>query len=145
MSYPNLPALLKLSNVQHLYTPLQGIWRNQPWLGVFDLVAQLHPTAAVGGEPRQAALNFMQSVEACDRGWYAAPLGWVHLGANHQGEGVLAVAIRSGYIMGKTARLFAGAGIVGESQVSNEQLETSIKFAALLHALGLDDLDFSQS
>ncbi|MFN7715378.1 MAG: isochorismate synthase MenF [Pseudanabaenaceae cyanobacterium] len=142
VNYPNLPALLKLSNVQHLYTPLQGIWRNQPWLGVFDLVAQLHPTAAVGGEPRQAALNFMQSVEACDRGWYAAPLGWVHLGADRQGEGVLAVAIRSGYITGKTARLFAGAGIVGESQINNEQLETSIKFAALLHALGLDDLDF---
>lgn len=140
--YPNLPSLLKLSNVQHLYTPLRGIWRNQPWLGVFDLVTQLHPTAAVGGEPREAALSFMQSVEACDRGWYAAPLGWVHLTADHQGEGVLAVAIRSGYITGKTARLFAGAGIVGESQVDNEQLETSIKFAALLHALGLDDGDF---
>ncbi|WP_103667849.1 isochorismate synthase MenF [Pseudanabaena sp. BC1403] len=125
-------SLLKLSNVQHLYTPITAQIDDSDWLIALDILQQLHPTAAVGGEPRDRAVCFMQQWEACDRGWYAAPIGWL----NGNGEGTFGVGIRAGYIQGDRARIFAGAGIVANSQVENEQSETTIKFAALLKALG---------
>ena len=125
-------SLLKLSNVQHLHTPITAQINNPDWLIALDILQQLHPTAAVGGVPRDRAVCFMQQWEACDRGWYAAPIGWL----NSNGEGTFGVGIRSGYIQGDRARIFAGAGIVANSQVENEQSETTIKFAALLKALG---------
>jgi menaquinone-specific isochorismate synthase len=125
-------GLLKLSNVQHLHTPITAQIDNPDWLIALDILQQLHPTAAVGGEPRDRAVCFMQQWEACDRGWYAAPIGWL----NGNGEGTFGVGIRAGYIQGDRARIFAGAGIVANSQVENEQSETTIKFAALLKALG---------
>ncbi|CAN1210856.1 isochorismate synthase [Tumidithrix helvetica PCC 7403] len=125
--------LLRLSNVQHLYTPITAKLPNADWSDTFDVLAKLHPTAAVGGEPRDRAVQLMQQWEACDRGWYAAPIGWL----NGNGEGAFAVGIRSGYICGDRARIFAGAGIVANSQVTTEQSETTIKFAALLKALGV--------
>jgi menaquinone-specific isochorismate synthase len=124
--------LLRLSNVQHLYTPITAQIDDSDWLIALDILQQLHPTAAVGGEPRDRAVCFMQQWEACDRGWYAAPIGWL----NGNGEGTFGVGIRAGYIQGDRARIFAGAGIVANSQVENEQSETTIKFAALLKALG---------
>lgn len=125
-------SLLRLSNVQHLYTPITAQIDVPDWLIALDILQQLHPTAAVGGEPRDRAVCFMQQWEACDRGWYAAPIGWL----NGEGEGTFGVGIRAGYIQGDRARIFAGAGIVANSQVENEQSETTIKFAALLKALG---------
>ncbi|TYQ25530.1 isochorismate synthase [Pseudanabaena sp. UWO311] len=125
-------SLLRLSNVQHLYTPITAQIDDSDWLIALDILQQLHPTAAVGGEPRDRAVCFMQQWEACDRGWYAAPIGWL----NGNGEGTFGVGIRAGYIQGDRARIFAGAGIVANSQVENEQSETTIKFAALLKALG---------
>lgn len=125
------PRLLKLSNVQHLYTPITAILPNTNWLSAFDVLAQLHPTAAVGGEPREQAIKFMQEWESSDRGWYAAPVGWV----NGNGEGAFAVGIRSGYIQGNVARVYAGAGIVADSLPADELKETTIKFEALLRAL----------
>ena len=125
-------SLLRLSNVQHLYTPITAQIDDPDWLIALDILQQLHPTAAVGGEPRDRAVCFMQQWEACDRGWYAAPIGWL----NGNGEGTFGVGIRAGYIQGDRARIFAGAGIVANSQVENEQSETTIKFAALLKALG---------
>lgn len=125
-------GLLKLSNVQHLHTPITAQINDPDWLIALDILQQLHPTAAVGGEPRDRAVCFMQQWEACDRGWYAAPIGWL----NGNGEGTFGVGIRAGYIQGDRARIFAGAGIVADSQVENEQSETTIKFAALLKALG---------
>ena len=125
-------SLLKLSNVQHLHTPITAQISDSDWLIALDILQQLHPTAAVGGEPRDLAVCFMQQWEACDRGWYAAPIGWL----NGNGEGTFGVGIRAGYIQGDRARIFAGAGIVANSQVENEQSETTIKFAALLKALG---------
>ncbi|MDX2255233.1 MAG: isochorismate synthase [Pseudanabaenaceae cyanobacterium bins.39] len=124
--------ILRLSNVQHLHTPITAQINHSDWLFAFDILQQLHPTAAVGGEPRDLAVGFMRQWEACDRGWYAAPIGWL----NGNGEGTFGVGIRAGYIQGDRARIFAGAGIVANSRVENEQTETTIKFAALLKALG---------
>ncbi len=125
------PKLLKLSNVQHLYTPISSELANTSWLTAFDVLEQLHPTAAVGGDPKATALHLMRQWEVSDRGWYAAPIGWV----NGSGEGAFAVGIRSGYLSNNKARIYAGAGIVSDSQFDAELDETTIKFAALLQAL----------
>lgn len=132
-SLGNLPSpkLLKLSNVQHLHTPIEATLPNSQWLSAFDVLQKLHPTAAVGGEPRTIALNLLREWENCDRGWYAAPIGWV----NGNGTGSFAVGIRSGYLQGNKARIYAGAGIVADSKPDAELRETNIKFEALLKAL----------
>jgi menaquinone-specific isochorismate synthase len=125
------PKLLRLSNVQHLYTPIAAELANTNWLTAFNVLERLHPTAAVGGDPKATALHLMREWEICDRGWYAAPIGWV----NGKGEGAFAVGIRSGYLSENKARIYAGAGIVSDSQFDAELDETTIKFEALLQAL----------
>ncbi|HEU0002430.1 MAG TPA: isochorismate synthase, partial [Ktedonobacteraceae bacterium] len=88
------PQLLKLKNVQHLETPITG--ELVPGRCILDVLADLHPTPAVGGFPRDAALAAIRSAEKLDRGWYAGPLGWIGPG----GHGEFAVALRSGLIDG---------------------------------------------
>jgi len=124
-----VPQLLKLKNVQHLKTPITG--ELIPGRCILDLIADLHPTPAVGGFPRQDALEAIRSTEKLDRGWYAAPLGWI--GASGHGE--FAVALRSGLINGGKARLFAGCGIVAESDPQTEFAESCLKFQVMLHVL----------
>jgi len=125
-----MPQLLKLKNVQHLKTPILG--ELIPGQSILDILADLHPTPAVGGFPHQAALEAIRSTEKLDRGWYAAPLGWI--GASGHGE--FAVALRSGLIDGAKARLFAGCGIVADSDPQTEFAESCLKFQAMLRALG---------
>jgi isochorismate synthase len=130
-----MPELLKLRNVQHLKTPIVG--ELIPGRCILDIMADLHPTPAVGGFPHHAALEAIRDVEKLDRGWYAAPLGWI--GASGHGE--FAVALRSGLIDGGTARLFAGCGIVADSDPQAEFVESCLKFQAMLHALGYEAHD----
>jgi menaquinone-specific isochorismate synthase len=125
-----VPQLLKLKNVQHLKTPITG--ELVPGRCILDILADLHPTPAVGGFPRQAALEAIHDTEKLDRGWYAAPLGWI--GASGHGE--FAVALRSGLIDGSKARLFAGCGIVADSDPQAEFAESCLKFQVMLRALG---------
>ena len=127
---PREPALLKLPNVQHLHTPVSGRLRAGHTL--LDLVALLHPTPAVGGIPRDAALAHIRACERLDRGWYAAPVGWI----DARGEGDWAVALRSGVVTGNHALLFAGCGIVGDSDPAAEYVETRLKLRPMLAALG---------
>ena len=124
------PQLLKLKNVQHLKTPITG--ELFPGRCILDVIADLHPTPAVGGFPRQAALEAIRSAERLDRGWYAGPLGWI----NASGEGDFAVALRSGLIDGARAVLFAGCGIVADSDPQAEYAESCLKFEAMLRGLG---------
>ncbi|WP_029214447.1 isochorismate synthase [Kallotenue papyrolyticum] len=126
---PDVPELLRLNNVQHLHTPLQGRLRAGHTL--LDLLAQLHPTPAVGGLPRAAALRYLREHEALDRGWYAAPVGWL----DARGEGEFMVALRSGLISGTQATLFAGCGIVAGSDPAAEYEETRLKLSPMLAAL----------
>ncbi len=126
-----LPSLKRLKNVQHIHTEIKGTLKNCHWLQCFEILRQLHPTAAVGGEPQATAVQLIQASEACDRGWYAAPIGWI----NSNGEGIFAVGIRSGYVHANSARIYAGAGIVADSDIASELKETAIKFEALLRAL----------
>ncbi|MGQ9865034.1 MAG: isochorismate synthase [Pseudanabaenaceae cyanobacterium] len=128
---PPAPQLLRLHNVQHLYTPIRAIAPPLSPMATLQLLARLHPTAAVGGEPRDLALARLAQWEGLDRGWYGGPLGWMQ--AN--GESCFVVGIRSGYVQGRQARLFAGAGIVAGSEAATEHAETAVKFAPLLEAI----------
>jgi menaquinone-specific isochorismate synthase len=127
---PERPQLMKMKYIQHLYTPVVG--KNREGTSLLDLVDKLHPTPALGGLPKQAAVEKIREVEQLDRGFYAAPLGWM----DYQGNGEFAVAIRSGLIQDKEASLFAGCGIVADSNAESEYIETSIKFRPMLAALG---------
>ncbi len=123
------PEVLPLAHVQHLMTTLEG--RLAGPQGVLDVVARLHPTPAVGGFPRPAALARLRERETMDRGWYAGPIGWTR----GETDGEFAVALRCALIRGAEAVLYAGAGIVAESDPQAELAETHLKFRALLSAL----------
>jgi salicylate biosynthesis isochorismate synthase/menaquinone-specific isochorismate synthase len=123
------PHLLRLDNVQHLMTPIAGQLRSPHH--VLDLVERLHPSPAVAGHPRAAALQLLPQREALSRGWYAGPIGWMD--ARHDGE--FAVAIRSALVRGAEASLYAGAGIVAGSDPEAELGETRLKLQPLLSAL----------
>jgi len=126
----DIPHLLKLKNVQHLETPIVG--ELLPGRCILDIIADLHPTPAVGGFPRQEALATIRRVEQLDRGWYAGPLGWI--GADGHGE--FAVALRSGLVTEHEATLFAGCGIVGDSDPQSEYAESCLKLQGMLRGLG---------
>jgi isochorismate synthase len=124
------PRLFKLKNVQHLQTPITATLK--PPYNVLDVIALLHPTPAVGGFPHEAALNAIREREQLDRGWYAAPLGWI----DAYGQGEFVVALRSGLIERERATLFAGNGIVAGSDPQSEYAETCWKLQAMLRGLG---------
>jgi len=128
--HPHEPELLGTANVWHLATPFRG-QLHDPSTSVLDIVAALHPTAAVAGMPRDLASELLAELEPIDRGAYAGPVGWV----DANGDGEFAIALRCAEITGKTARLFAGAGIVADSVPEAEVDETERKFRALLDAL----------
>ncbi|MHA6252306.1 isochorismate synthase [Oceanobacillus sp. CAU 1775] len=127
---PEKPVLFPLKNLQHLYTPVTGQLKDG--YTIFDVVAALHPTPALGGTPTVESLAFIREHELLDRGWYGAPLGWVD--SNNNGEFV--VAIRSGLIQGNEASLFAGCGVVADSDPELEYEETKIKLLPMLNVLG---------
>lgn len=122
----NHPRLLQLANVQHLRTEVEA----EVGAGVhlLDVAAELHPTPAVGGTPREAAVPHIAELERMERGLYAGLVGWF----NHLNEGEMIVGIRSALIEGANARLYAGAGIVAGSEPEREMAETEVKLRALL-------------
>ena len=97
---PKQPYLLKLKNIQHLYTPVKG--RVNQHTSLLSLVEKLHPTPALGGLPKNLAIEKIREVEDLDRGLYGGPIGWV----DYQGNGEFAVAIRSGLIQGNEVIYF---------------------------------------
>lgn len=125
---PEQPSLLTLPAVHHLHTAVRG--RLARGRSVFDVIERLHPTPALGGAPRDAALRFIAAHEDLDRGWYAAPLGWV---AGHRAE--FAVALRSALVRGRRAVLFAGCGIVAQSDPDAEFAESALKLTTALNAV----------
>ena len=103
------PALLKLSNIQHINTPIRGRLKRET--GILPPVEALHPTPALGGDPRPDALRLIRELEPIPRGWYGAPVGWIDSSL----DGQFAVAIRSAVAQESRAWIYAGAGIVAES------------------------------
>jgi isochorismate synthase len=124
------PAVRRLRHVVHLVTPIEG--RLAGDLPLLDLARRLHPTPAVAGYPREAALRWLRRHEPTPRGWFAGPVGWFDL----EGRGELRVALRSGVIRGVSLYAFAGAGIVPGSVPRNEGSEVLAKLRPLLRAAG---------
>jgi len=127
---PDEPVIYRLKNLQHLYTPVTADLKKN--FNIFDVVEKLHPTPALGGTPRAESLSFIREHEQLDRGWYGAPIGW--LDSNQHGE--FAVAIRSALIQEDEASLFAGCGVVEDSDPESEYEETAIKLLPMLSVLG---------
>ena len=121
--------LLKLSNIQHLWTPIYAQLNSN--IHPLEIIAQLHPTPAVAGEPMEIACQEIEKTENFERSLYASPIGWI----NYQGDCEFIVGIRSALIKHNQATLYAGAGIVLGSQPEQELKEIKLKFNALLQAL----------
>lgn len=123
------PYVVKVANIQHLATPVRAQLARP--LSAIELAGLLHPTPAVGGEPKAAALPAIPALEGIDRGWYAGPVGWT----DASGDGEFCVALRCALASGATARLFAGCGIVRDSDPPAELAETEVKLGAMLPLL----------
>ncbi len=123
------PAIVKVANIQHLATPV--IAQLAEPRSAVELAGMLHPTPAVGGEPWPAAAAPLTELERMDRGWYAAPVGWMD--ATEDGE--FCVALRSALLRDRDAHLFAGVGVVAGSDPEAELAETEVKLQAMLPLL----------
>jgi len=128
LKIPDKPRLLRVANILHLESPIAG---NLKEAGILPVIDALHPTPALGGIPKDIALNIIRKHETVSRGWYGAPVGWMQ----PNGDGLFAVAIRSALLIENRARLYAGAGIVAGSDPQREWDETSLKFRPILQAL----------
>ncbi|MAK25391.1 MAG: hypothetical protein CMA00_000455 [Methanobacteriota archaeon] len=124
------PRIVSLPNVHHLATKVHGRL-SAPSASVLELVSALHPTPAVAGKPQAEAINLITEIEKDSRGKYAGPVGWV----DADGNGAFAVGIRSAQISGKEANLFAGVGIVADSDPQSELDETDGKFLTMQQAI----------
>lgn len=132
LDVPATPQVRALRHVLHLHTPIVGELKDRAH--VLTLVEALHPTPAVGGEPTRAALEWILGREPAPRGWYAAPVGWF----DAAGDGEFAVALRCGVLDGAEATIYAGAGIMLDSDAAAEYRETAVKQRALAAALGVE-------
>lgn len=131
MNVPESPFVLHLPNVMHLATDVTGVAHDSAT--ALSLAAALHPSAAVGGTPRDKALEVIREFEGMNRGPYAGPVGWI----NSDGDGEWAIGLRSATIEdeGRTVRLFAGCGIVADSNPSDELAESNAKLIPVRESL----------
>jgi len=126
----NPPEVVRFTNIQHLATAVRAELSDPP-ADALELAAALHPTPAVGGWPREAADRIIDDLESMERGWYAGAVGWT----DARGDGEFAVALRCGLLWEDGARLYAGVGVMPDSDPARELEETDLKFKALLSAL----------
>ena len=129
---PEVPFVLHLPNVMHLATDMTGVVHDSDGANVLDLAAALHPSAAVGGTPTKVAVELIAEIEGMARGRYAGPVGWM----DADGDGEFGIALRSAELDGATVRLFAGCGIVADSDPAAELAEAQAKFMPVRDALG---------
>jgi menaquinone-specific isochorismate synthase len=129
LSVPATPYVLELPNVCHLASDVTG--RLRDGADALELAGALHPTAAVGGTPTDVATRLRRDLEPMDRGRYAGPVGWV----DARGDGEWGIALRCAQLDGQSARLFAGCGIVADSDPDAEVLEAQTKFVPMRDAL----------
>lgn len=132
LSCPKGTGLTSTASMWHLGTRIEGVLRDDTIPSVV-LAGKLHPTPAVCGVPHDRAAHLIRDLETVDRDFYAGAVGW----SDVRGDGTWYVAIRCAEICGRSARLYAGAGIVPGSDPAAETAETAAKFEALLRALGL--------
>jgi isochorismate synthase len=124
------PEIVRFTNIQHLATTVEARLL-EPAPDALELAAALHPTPAVGGSPTDAALGIIDELEGMERGWYAGAVGWI----DGRGDGEFAIALRCGLLWEDGARLYAGNGVMPDSDAARELAETELKLRALLGAL----------
>lgn len=132
VSVESEPRIRELPDLLHMQTPIEG--RAREGVDVLALVEALHPTPAVGGVPTIETTRWIAAHEPEPRGWYSAPFGWF----DASGDGAFVVALRSGLLRGDRAFVYAGAGIMEDSDPLSEYEETALKMQALLGALDED-------
>jgi menaquinone-specific isochorismate synthase len=131
MNVPEAPFVLHLPNVMHLATDVAGVVHDAATVSSLRLAESLHPSAAVGGTPTPAATALIDEIEGMDRGRYAGPVGWM----DATGDGEWGLALRSAHLTGATVRLYAGCGIVADSDPEAELAEAQAKFVPVRDAL----------
>lgn len=133
LSMPDEAEVIRLRNVLHLATTVTGRLHhgNGAPTSLLELAAAVHPTAAVGGTPTATAVPVIAELEGMERGRYAGPVGWV----DAAGNGELGIALRCAQLDGRSIRMFAGCGIVADSDPDNEVLEAAAKFLPIRDAL----------
>jgi menaquinone-specific isochorismate synthase len=131
MNVPEAPFVLHLPNVMHLATDVAGVVPDTDSSTVLELAAALHPSAAVGGTPTKVAVEMIAEIEGMERGRYAGPVGWM----DAKGDGEFCIALRSAEYAGTKVRLFAGCGIVADSDPEAELAEAQAKFVPVRDAL----------
>ncbi|MEQ3550448.1 isochorismate synthase [Pseudonocardia nematodicida] len=131
LQVPEAPQVLTLPNVSHLASDVRARLDPARPASLLTLTGAVHPTAAVGGTPTPDATALITEIEGLDRGRYAGPVGWVDAG----GGGEMGLALRCAELDGRTARLFAGCGIVADSDPDSEVREAAAKMRAVREAL----------
>ena len=131
LTAPDEPVPLVLPNVTHLSSDVVGTLPAEEPASLLELVAAVHPTAAVGGTPREVAVPMIAALEGMDRGRYTGPVGWV----DAAGDGELGIALRCAQLDGPVARLFAGCGVVADSDPDTEVREAAAKLLPVRDAL----------
>ena len=131
MNVPEAPFVLHLPNVMHLATDVAGVVHDAATVSSLQLAEALHPSAAVGGTPTPVATKLIDEIEGMARDRYAGPVGWM----DASGDGEWGIALRSARIDGSTVRLFAGCGIVADSDPEAELAEAQAKFVPVRDAL----------
>ncbi len=131
----NEPSIVPLRSVAHLGTDIAAVAKDD--VTILNLLASLHPTPAVGGLPREVAEALIDELEPFRRGAYAGAVGWF----NALGDGAWWVAIRGILTSGPHFEVWAGAGIVADSDPIAEREETKYKMDSVLHAIGLGTLN----
>ncbi|WP_122816242.1 isochorismate synthase [Nocardioides pantholopis] len=131
MNVPEAPFVLHLPNVMHLATDVAGVVHDAATVSSLQLAEALHPSAAVGGTPTPVATALIAQIEGMDRGRYAGPVGWM----DAAGDGEWGIALRSASVEGAAVRLFAGCGIVGDSDPEAELAEAQAKFVPVRDSL----------
>jgi len=132
LAVPDRPVIRELRNVSHLGTEISGVLAHGDggYPSSLELVGLLHPTPAVAGTPVDVALDYLAKLEELDRDRYGGPVGWV----DARGDGEWYIGIRAAIVEGSSARLFAGVGIVADSDPASELAETQLKLQAFLAA-----------
>jgi menaquinone-specific isochorismate synthase len=129
LTMPPEPEVLRLRNVLHLATDVNGTLAQD--VSLLTLTGAAHPTAAVGGTPRDAAVALIAELERMDRGRYSGPVGWI----DRDGNGQFGIALRCAQVDGHSVRLFAGCGIVADSDPDTEVVEAAAKMVPMRDAL----------
>ena len=132
LTVPAQPSLITTATLWHLATQIDGEALDDDE-NALSLACLLHPTPALSGFPHQRAQRLIQQLEPFDRQLFGGIVGW----CDAEGNGEWVVTIRCGTVQGTRVRLFAGAGIVADSQPESEWRETGVKLDTMLRAFGL--------